>query len=37
LEVYEFEFELEGGGQGFKDAPAGGDDFFADAIAGDET
>jgi hypothetical protein len=36
LEVYEFEFELQGGGESFEDATPGGDDFFADAIAGDE-
>ena len=36
LEVDEFEFEAEGGGEGLENAPAGGDDFFADAITGDE-
>lgn len=35
--VREVEFEAEGGGQGFEDAAAGGDDFAADAVSGDET
>lgn len=36
MEVDEGEFEAEGGGEGFEDAAAGWDDFFADAVAGDE-
>jgi len=34
--VAEVEFEAEGGGERFENAAAGGDDFAADAIAGDE-
>jgi hypothetical protein len=34
--VAEVEFQAERGGEGFEDAPAGGDDFAADAVAGDE-
>ena len=37
FEVYEVELEAEGGGEGLEDTAAGGDDLFADAIAGDET
>lgn len=36
LEVDKVELELERGGQGFEDAAAGGDDFLADAVTGDE-
>lgn len=34
--VGEGEFEAEGGGESFEDAPASGDDFAAYAVAGDE-
>lgn len=37
IEVYEGEFEVEAAGEGFEQAAAGGDDFFADAIAGDKS
>jgi hypothetical protein len=36
LEVDELELQAQRGGQGLEDAPAGGDDFLADAIASDE-
>jgi hypothetical protein len=36
LEVDKVELELERGGEGFEDAAAGGDDFLADAVTGDE-
>lgn len=36
LEVDKVELELERGGEGFEDATAGGDDFLADAVTGDE-
>lgn len=36
VEVCEGEFETEAWGEGFEDAAAGGDDFAADAVAGDE-
>lgn len=36
LEVDKVEFELERGGESFEDAAAGGDDFLADAVTGDE-
>lgn len=36
LEVDEVELELERGGESFEDAAAGGDDFLADAVTGDE-
>jgi hypothetical protein len=34
--VAEVELQAEGGGEGFEDSAAGGNDFTADAIAGDE-
>jgi hypothetical protein len=34
--VREAEFEAERGGQSLEDAAAGGDDFAANAVAGDE-
>lgn len=36
LEVDKVELELERGGESFEDAAAGGDDFLADAVTGDE-
>jgi hypothetical protein len=36
IEVCKGEFKIEAGGERFEDAPAGGDDFAADAVAGDE-
>lgn len=36
LQRGEVELKAEGGGEGFEEAAAGGDDFFADAVARDE-
>jgi hypothetical protein len=36
LEVDEFELQAQRGRQSFEDAAAGRDDFFANAVAGDE-
>ena len=36
LEVDKVELEVEGRGQGLEEAAAGGDDFLADAVTGDE-
>jgi len=36
LEVDKLKLQAERGGKGLKNAPAGGDDLLADAIAGDE-
>ena len=35
--VGEAEFQAEGGGERFEDAAARGDDFAANAVAGDES
>jgi len=36
LEIDEVELEVEVGGKGLKDTPAGGNDFLADTVTGDE-
>jgi hypothetical protein len=36
VKVGKFEFQAQGGREGFEDAAAGRNDFFADSITGDE-